>query len=398
MRGFAEREALAAIAANSLPEDMLASRDLEALLDEVVLKHAARRVIVHFDRKYVNTREVHGPNDKALLKPLQLEVHVPAEGEVATLFDVEPRALTSSYSHGDTHEVIFAFALSPGASITSNDLDQFFTQYAAQLEASVSAANVLLGKHQESLRDSVRPLLEERWRRTRRLRGALEELNIPLSRNAQDPMTIPVRPTTISMASVDAAAAGGAPEWRLADGVSANVVQIISDFGLALERLPNTADRLVGGDEETLRDVLLFLLNANFRGTATGETFIGYGKSDILLRWENRDAFVGECKIWKGASALARGIDQLLTRYSLWRQSRVALILFIRQPANATTIIEKAHEAIRTHDRTKAVLPSSEPHGRRDYSVVTSGDERRPATLTLLPFVIPRSASKQGPP
>lgn len=398
VRGFEEREVQATLAANALPEDLLASRDLEALLDAIVEKYAAPMVTVHLDRKYVKTHEVHDPNDKTLLKPLQFEVHVPAEGEVGALFDVEPRALTSTYSSGDAHEVIFAFEFHPRAEFTSADLAQFFTEYATQLEANVSAANALIAEHRASLRDAARPLLEERWRRTRRLRGALEELSIPLSATAQRAAAIPLRPTTISMASLEAEAAGGAPEWRLAEGIADGVVQIISDFGLALERLPDTAARLLDGDEETLRDMLLFLLNANFRGTATGETFVGYGKSDILLRWESRDAFVGECKIWRGAAALAGGLDQLLTRYSLWRQSRVALILFIREPSDATAIIEKAHEAVRAHERTKTVLPSTEPSRRQDYTVVTSGDQRRPARLTLLPFVIPRSAGAEGSP
>jgi hypothetical protein len=69
-------------------------------------------------------------------------------------------------------------------------------------------------------------------------------------------------------------------------------------FTSALERLAETANKLAGENEETIRDLLLFILNSNYQGAATGETFIGHGKSDVLLRWHDRDAFIGECKYW----------------------------------------------------------------------------------------------------
>jgi len=167
------------------------------------------------------------------------------------------------------------------------------------------------------------------------------------------------------MAKLESAAAGGVPEWSLANDMAEGVISTISGFSMALERLPQTANRLVGEHEETLRDVLLFILNAQYRGLATGETFIGMGKSDLLLRWKNRDAFVGECKIWNGPAALTDGVEQLLTRYTLWRQSRIALILFIRDPADATRTIETAHQTIVDNIRTQSVHDSTEPDRRR---------------------------------
>lgn len=391
VRGFGERLDGAVVAANTLPEDTLAARDFELLLEEIVNRHAARPVVTHFDRKYVKSRETHGPTDKAVLKPLVIEIHVPADGEVSTLFDTEPRVVSSTHSSGDKHEVIFSLQMSGGASFSSEDFAVVVSKYAGALDASVRNANALIAEHRAKVMDAVRPVLEARWRRTRLLRGALQDMNIPLEPDESAPAFIPVRPGALSMARIDAAAAEGGREWSLADELAEGVISTISDFSLALERLPQTANRLLGEHEETLRDVLLFVLNANYRGMATGETFIGLGKSDILLRWENRDAFVGECKIWRGAAALSEGIDQLLTRYTLWRQSHVALILFIRDPASATATIESAHHTIAQHSRTQLALEAPEPSRRRDYTVVTSGDERRPATLTLLPVVIPRS-------
>jgi hypothetical protein len=387
-RGFADRISNAVTAANTLSEDDLAARDLETLLIEIVDTYGAHPIVVHFDRKYVNSREIHGPNDKAILKPLQIDIRVPAEGEVATLFDVPERALSSTHSSGEEHEVILTLNSPDG--LGAEDMAKVIQGWGEALETSLRSANALIAEHRVAILDAVRPILESRWRRTRLLRGALRDLSIPLQRVDSPLASIPLRPAALSMAKLESAAADGVPEWSLANDMAEGVISTISGFSMALERLPQTANRLVGEHEETLRDVLLFILNAQYHGLATGETFIGKGKSDLLLRWKNRDAFVGECKIWNGPAALTDGVEQLLTRYTLWRQSRIALILFIRDPADGSRIIETAHQTIADNTRTQSVYNFSEPDRRRDYTVATS-DDRRPATLTLLPVVIQRT-------
>ena len=62
--------------------------------------------------------------------------------------------------------------------------------------------------------------------------------------------------------------------------------------------------------------------------------------------------------------------------------------MFIRDPKDATALIESAHATIRDHERTQRVLDVSEPASRGDYSVSGSGDEKRLAHLTFLPVVI----------
>ena len=54
------------------------------------------------------------------------------------------------------------------------------------------------------------------------------------------------------------------------------------------------------------RDMLLFILNAQWGGAVTAETFFKEGKTDILLRWEEANAFIGECEMWKGPVEFAK--------------------------------------------------------------------------------------------
>ena len=66
----------------------------------------------------------------------------------------------------------------------------------------------------------------------------------------------------------------------------------------ALERTPSMTAKL---DEEKIRDLLRVLFNAQFEGAAAdAEVFNAAGKTDILIRTGDRNAFIAECKISKG--------------------------------------------------------------------------------------------------
>ncbi len=80
-------------------------------------------------------------------------------------------------------------------------------------------------------------------------------------------------------------------------------------------------------DEEGLRDIILSQLNGVFQGKATGEAFRKSGKTDIALEFENRSAFVTECKIWKGIKSFEAALDQLFS-YITWRDTKLCLIMF----------------------------------------------------------------------
>lgn len=41
------------------------------------------------------------------------------------------------------------------------------------------------------------------------------------------------------------------------------------------------------------------------------ETFNSSGKTDILIRVENRNIFIAECKFWRGPKSFGEAIEQL---------------------------------------------------------------------------------------
>ena len=71
-------------------------------------------------------------------------------------------------------------------------------------------------------------------------------------------------------------------------------------------------------------------LNGQYHGAATGETFNCKGKTDILIRHQDKNIFVAECKFWEGYEALIKTTNQLLS-YTTWRDTKTALIIFSRR-------------------------------------------------------------------
>jgi len=103
------------------------------------------------------------------------------------------------------------------------------------------------------------------------------------------------------------------------------VLELINSQGRAFEITPIVFSKL---GEEELRDIILSMLNAVFQGSATGETFVKKGKTDIHLKM-NIDGGIlsAECKFWGGEKLYCETIDQHFG-YLTWRQNYAIQITF----------------------------------------------------------------------
>jgi hypothetical protein len=155
----------------------------------------------------------------------------------------------------------------------------------------------------------------------------------------------------------------------------------------ALERSPSIAAKFT---EEEIRDILLIGLNAQFEGAASGEVFNGAGKTDILIREDDRNIFIGECKIWNGPKKFAAAIDQLLS-YTTWRDTKAALLIFVKS-GDVTAITTKAVTAVTEHPNFKR-KGTHASEDRHDFVLHANGDPNREIKLALMLFVIPTSTA-----
>lgn len=281
---------------------------------------------------------------------------------------------------GEVQYDVFDFHNNPG--IITNAKDRLVTY------ANVALANLNtdLGHFQVEFRTEAQKAVTAA--RTKHLQHAdlLSALNVPIRRSSNVPSTFSVPVTAPKRITVRPTASPGPyqPEPALDEGTYQDILQIIHDTGKTMERLPSTYS---GKDEETLRDHLLLVLQPKFEGSATGETFNKTGKTDILLRYENHNVFVAECKFWGGAKQHHETIDQLL-RYLTWRDSKTAIIYFVDTKAMIAPLAS-IEESTPKHPCFVASLGKREESWFR-YDFHLPGDHGRRVHVAILCFHLPK--------
>jgi len=125
-----------------------------------------------------------------------------------------------------------------------------------------------------------------------------------------------------------------------------DLLKVVYDSGKNMEKKPAL---YMGKDEEGLRDQFLFVLETRYEATtASGETFNRSGKTDIILKYapDGSNLFVAECKFWHGAAEFQAAISQLFDRYLTWRDSKAALLMFVKNKdfSNVLSVIKKEAE------------------------------------------------------
>jgi hypothetical protein len=152
---------------------------------------------------------------------------------------------------------------------------------------------------------------------------------------------------------------------------------------LVMERNPGT---FANAEEEAIRTHFLVQLNGRYEGGATGETFNGDGKTDILVRVNGKNVFVGECKFWKGPGSLSKAIDQLMG-YLSWRDTKCAVVVLVRD-TEMSTVLSKVPDVVRGHSLFKRHVAVAEPTWFRAV-LHHPGDRNREATVTVMAFNVP---------
>lgn len=160
------------------------------------------------------------------------------------------------------------------------------------------------------------------------------------------------------------------------------ILQIITNMATVMERSP---EAFWGLNEEHLRQHFLVQLNGQFGGDATGETFNFTGKTDILIRRNNVNLFVAECKFWRGPKQFTEAINQLLG-YATWRDTRLALLVFNRG-GNLSNILSKIPDLVKSHSSFSQELDYVPETGFR-FLVKHPNDAKRELVLTILVFEI----------
>jgi hypothetical protein len=259
-----------------------------------------------------------------------------------------------------------------------------------KIEQHLSWAQNDIDTHNRTIKATTPDLVAQRRAKLLRDRELEAGIGLPVQRRSDaSSYSVPVRRRLIAPSSPPRPTASSPfqPEPMLADADCEAALGVLRNSRNALERSPSMTARL---NEEQIRDLLLFNLNAQFKGKAGGEVFNGEGKTDILIREGDRNVFIGECKIWKGPKTIRDALDQLL-RYLVWRDTKAALLLFIRS-GHASEVIKKSIAEIEASPNYKR-RGRHDSDERVDFVLHAKGDPAREIQLAFLPFALGASKS-----
>ena len=188
-----------------------------------------------------------------------------------------------------------------------------------------------------------------------------ELLEIPLTKSGNAPNSKPIMLKRIARVPVQTPKQKKMPsEYSISDQDYENINNIIMMTGTTMEKTARTYYR---NNEEELRDHLIATLNTHYENV-TGETFRKIGKTDIHIEFENKAAFIGECKIWHGEKLFSDAVQQLMN-YSTWKDLKVSVIIFNKDNQSFSGIIEKIDTWVK--DNTKAYRKDKVNMWKCDY-------------------------------
>ncbi len=265
--------------------------------------------------------------------------------------------------------------------LTAEVVQSRIDQLRQDIDKRAGWANEDLRRFTEVAKEELKSLYLSRKERILHDREVEEALGIPVRSSDARRQPVPACRKQVAL-ETRRAQAEFVPEPELAEAIYREVLDVVQSWARSLERTPKTSNKL---DEEELRDLLLGTLNGYWSGAAGGELFNGSGKTDILIRFNNRNVFIAECKIWRGRKTASEAIGQLLS-YLVWRDTKAAIVMFIKTADPAVTM-ERLHAAVESHPQYVLTKDSTEPQKQVDY-VFTADTEGRRISLAIIPVIV----------
>lgn len=320
----------------------------------------------------------------------QVTFIVPFTGD-AGFFDVQPQNfIWSSGGSGAAvvnGEIHFVYA---GASLDGAAAKRQFENELQLVKQNLQNLKAAGDRHNAELPQQIREQVRQRKDKLLRDAQMAASIGFPIKRREGVPATyaVPVQKRTPRIERPAASSGPFQPEPVLAMDEYESILGIICSMVQVMERSPKAFETM---GEEDLRTHFLVQLNGQYEGRATGETFNFQGKTDILIRAEDRNVFIAECKFWAGEKQFIDTIDQLLS-YLSWRDTKAAVLVFNRN-ANFSEVLKKIAEATPRHPSYKRTLDKLNESGFR-YVFHQPNDVNREVILTVFAFDVPTESHR----
>lgn len=314
----------------SLDQDVLLLENVDVLVDALLGKYMPTEVAVDWGAgtrtpvTEVTTQVRDQFRDQILTVPAsRLVVSFPVSGATEML-DYQASTFSMSGKYGEVASGAVVVEIVE-RTLNADVIRKHIERVKRDIDQRVEWANSDVAKFRSTAEQAIRNAYAQRKKRILNDRAVEDALGIPVRTSATPRPPVAARRKQVTLQDRKAQSTF-VPEPVLQEAIYQDVLDAVRSWGTSLERSPRTAVKL---DEEELRDLLLGTLNGYWQGAAGGELFNGSGKTDILIREGDRNAFIAECKIWRGSKGVADALDQLLG-YLVWRDSKAALLVFIK--------------------------------------------------------------------
>lgn len=272
----------------------------------------------------------------------------------------------------------------PDDSADTTELKSQIDRHIKSLADAVQNLNRNVENHNRSAPESVKSAIQRKRQLAESTVGAVEALGIPIKRRGEPlTFTVPTKRRESPSSRPRVTTEPFKPEPVLEEEEYQHILKVMCSMSLVIERNPEAFTTL---DEEAIRTHFLLQLNGHYEGSATGETFNASGKTDILIRVDNRNIFIAECKFWRGPKEFNEAVDQLLS-YLAWKDSKCALLIF-NKTKDSSLVRQKMHDAMQArpeHRRTVTHDPDSDSR----YIFVKESDPGREIVITTQLYDIP---------
>lgn len=375
---------------NSLDADYLLSENLDVLVHDLLTRHLPEPVAVDWtsttrsvpsEITLTRTYDDFGRQRTITVPATRITVSCPLTGTTEIL-----RRQASTFTHTPSIGKIKDHAVElviEDQQLSLDLIDQQLTILRTDIDRRIDWANHDVNNHRADAEEHLRRAATTRRTRIRQLRELDAALAIPVTSTTTKRPPVPARRRHVDLKQ-RRTSAEYTPEPLLDKAIYDDILDVTTNWARSLERTCTPAIRAL--DEEALRDLLLGTLNGYWEGSAAGELFNGAGKTDILIRENGRNVFTAECKVWDGPAKASEAINQLLS-YMVWRDSKAALIMFIKT-TNGTATINRLHETTQEHPRHLLTIHPSDVDRRADY-IFSANDEERRIELAVIPVIFP---------
>lgn len=382
---------------NRSRRDYILNVNSKEYCDYLINQYKIESIEIFYDEKYQvepseTTKRVKHPifNKEVNIPAAHYTIVIPFEGNGRLLHKRPSLTILTNTPEGyvDNNNLCLNFLIAENESPERevNRALNIVKDYVKSINENISGFNNSLEKY-------IEYLIEKRKSHSLNIITKSQSINIPIKRRGDIPKTfsvpIPQKKIIKKIKKPAVTKKYIKPTPTIDFEVYEDILATCFDMSIVMERNPSTFNKL---SEEEIRDNFIMHLNTYYKGETLGETFNKKGKTDILIRHEDKNLFISECKFWAGPKLLISTIDQLL-KYSTWRDTKTAIFIFNKE-TQISTILKKVDPTIKKHANfCKSYVPTNanlKKRGIFNYRFNLPEDDESEIYLTVMIFNIPK--------